>query len=729
MEIVQVSDLHFGNHNVALQDNLVERLKTIRPDLVIATGDLVDTPNQTNFQAAHDYLIRLAGTCKPLVPRTSIPGVGQTRPQIIAIPGNHDYKAAGFLDLNFLKANLYDKWFSNVPRDYYFEEEGVWVYGFDSALEGLIAGGKVPVKELAKFHQTYDALEAKHGERFRKAFKIAVIHHHPLPVNWDDDWKQITLLMENSGAFLAAALNRKMNLVLHGHEHLQGRSRLRSTLGGKSDWELVVVSLGATLRKVSNPIRNWFNLISIGSSGEARLTSYPANQMLFLTDADELDRYPIRSIEQANRLVFDEWKTKSGFVYQEVISITRLDVDGDAERFVECIGLETLDPKSIRVSGHDLQLPQTTGEIVGRRATALREGNLAGITITPKEGNGARIDFGGRKLQVGERVGYKYFWRVLNAFAMDERQYKLKYESDSRLEFTHLLVCEPIETLRIVVKFPENFCPASPPEARVTRPIAGKRSQEWPRDSGIEYDLRRTGAVHYIESVHTAILTVARPESDYYYGIQWQVPPRSQIATKDKYRALITEICEFLVKASVELTNRSFWLQLLEGIGRIAQAELLERKPYELEVGLMAFDEVRRVMVTACAVLMPAAPEAEAQWLDYAGVTFPFGAGLAGRAFKSNECRLYVKGDGDSETPHYYQRVEGLREHSILLSIPIRSPADDSFVFATLNLGCYQSDCPLRNVAAFSGKADAAKLRDFQGAIENFLVKEIPKLA
>ena len=42
MEILHVSDLPFGAHNSALADNLMQRVKSLQPDLIVCTGDLAD---------------------------------------------------------------------------------------------------------------------------------------------------------------------------------------------------------------------------------------------------------------------------------------------------------------------------------------------------------------------------------------------------------------------------------------------------------------------------------------------------------------------------------------------------------------------------------------------------------------------------------------------------------------------------------------------------------------
>ena len=45
-------------------------------------------------------------------------------------------------------------------------------------------------KDLDRFHARYEELSDRHPHFREDAFKILAVHHHPLPVNWDSDWKQ-----------------------------------------------------------------------------------------------------------------------------------------------------------------------------------------------------------------------------------------------------------------------------------------------------------------------------------------------------------------------------------------------------------------------------------------------------------------------------------------------------------------------------------------------------------
>ena len=71
MKIAQISDLHFGCTIPEVVSALHASLRTLAPDLVIASGDLTQDGTPAEFAAARDFFTTLA-------------------PPVIAVPGNHD---------------------------------------------------------------------------------------------------------------------------------------------------------------------------------------------------------------------------------------------------------------------------------------------------------------------------------------------------------------------------------------------------------------------------------------------------------------------------------------------------------------------------------------------------------------------------------------------------------------------------------------------------------------
>src|SRR5512132_3357439 len=69
--LLHLSDLHFGRIDPATLEPLRAAAQTIRPDLVLVSGDLTQRARNRQFREARDFLATLPG------------------PQIV-VPGNHD---------------------------------------------------------------------------------------------------------------------------------------------------------------------------------------------------------------------------------------------------------------------------------------------------------------------------------------------------------------------------------------------------------------------------------------------------------------------------------------------------------------------------------------------------------------------------------------------------------------------------------------------------------------
>src|SRR5690349_4467525 len=69
--LVHLSDLHFGRIDAAILDPLAALIASIRPDVVVVSGDLTQRARKAQFQQARSWLDRLP------------------KPQVV-VPGNHD---------------------------------------------------------------------------------------------------------------------------------------------------------------------------------------------------------------------------------------------------------------------------------------------------------------------------------------------------------------------------------------------------------------------------------------------------------------------------------------------------------------------------------------------------------------------------------------------------------------------------------------------------------------
>ncbi|MDX2171125.1 MAG: metallophosphoesterase [Deltaproteobacteria bacterium] len=249
--IAHISDLHFG---VAHQDetwkSLKRYLKDEHFDLVLATGDIVDSPSQAAYKQAWNELDGL-----------DIP--------FFVCPGNHDRHQVGnsIASVGWLEAararwagpTRVSAWFDAQFRDQipaskapFTERELIqgrnrWrvrILGIDtSARADAAARGFV---DLA----TREALQHAMKDADAVDLGILLAHHHPLPVrsleearqNRTKDLFNLTTLV-NAGSLLETVTSAHIDLLLHGHEHAANWARYGSLQGGGG--QSVVVGAGS----------------------------------------------------------------------------------------------------------------------------------------------------------------------------------------------------------------------------------------------------------------------------------------------------------------------------------------------------------------------------------------------------------------------------------------------------------------------------------------------------
>jgi 3',5'-cyclic AMP phosphodiesterase CpdA len=720
MRIVHISDLHFGKHNAALKDDLLGRMKKLRPTVIVCTGDLIDTPDEYLVRQAETYLEELKNTCEPASPED---------PCILFVPGNHDYSEHGFL---WKSRKPIDRIVRAHENDYYFAGENVWIFGFDSASAGPVGGGGVARDEdISRFHARYRELEDKQPE-FRRAFKIIALHHHPLPVNWDTDFTQRWLTLTNAGTFLSAALIRRVDLVLHGHEHLEARAHLRSTLGGDGEHEVMVLSLGATLRSVENPNRNWFGLITV-ERGHVAAAHYPSVGQVFSEDGQTIE---IRSQAERAAAAFNEFRKHSGHAYREVASITTVTPDGDALRTVECEGLEVLVDGNSRARSHEFVLPYTSGYVDCLTA----EGRGWDPSITPiprgtRQNNfKATIDFG-RTFPIGKPVSYQYSWYAVNSFAMNERQFDFLYSHkpirDDDVEFTHFVVADPIEDLTVIVRFPDRNALAGQPQIRVTQmsPDGNQGSRGWIRRPEIELRLNEQRALRYYESLNTAALRISRPATGLSFGIEWHVPELPKRTRPPKAQTAHGQIMEMQKIWEKEAPTEQQRVQLGELFARLVGATRQLIAPEwkaPLEISILNF--VRQPRRCKLRVLAASSIGDTALELKYPKFELDYGDGIAGRAIKANELRVYALDDDDNEEPDYYTRCDET-VHRVILALPLQNPCDrDDDPYAVLSIASDRFDCPLALAGVPEGPAPAPLLEQFHETLNLEVLQSLTKI-
>jgi 3',5'-cyclic AMP phosphodiesterase CpdA len=236
LTIVHISDLHLGHdflwrsakelrafwktEDAKLIAALGDALRDLHPDYVVISGDIVNKSTRRNFTHAASVLKRLFAAA----------GI-DARERVLVVPGNHDapplrkYRNNPFGRMKhfvtFLK-EVFDE--SDIlrrkPRFVHLDtDRGVCFIGLDSTLKDRVqlAEGEIGPRQRAWFESKLARLE-KGLTGFDNYVKIAIVHHHPEPIEHAADSERFMQLLdaaETRGLFQKA----RVNLVLHGHKH------------------------------------------------------------------------------------------------------------------------------------------------------------------------------------------------------------------------------------------------------------------------------------------------------------------------------------------------------------------------------------------------------------------------------------------------------------------------------------------------------------------------------
>ncbi|UGX94270.1 metallophosphoesterase [Bradyrhizobium barranii subsp. barranii] len=370
MRILHISDLHIGHHNPHLLANLKTRAPVLKPNLILVTGDLAHHCDEESLAGARDYLQELAQLCSqspngvdPQLGSRSPSGAKQpetNQPKLLVIPGNHDCSLWGWVPVSATQRE-FRKVFGELPSSHFFPAEQVWIYGFNSATHGwsVRSNGKILGDDLKEFVAVATQLRKEHGTKFDYAYKIVALHHHPVPIGYDDKHARwLTLL--NAAEFLEEMIKLDVDLIVHGHEHVHAQATFGRGLLKDDDKQLTIVSVGSLSHLKPGKDNNRFNLIHIEPHGEVYVDSYEGKGATFTTEYS--DRFTACTRHQAEERKFKQAVADIGYAYERIELYSQLNMDGDAFRIVNCKGLH-LHQSSQPILGRRIALPRTSGYI------------------------------------------------------------------------------------------------------------------------------------------------------------------------------------------------------------------------------------------------------------------------------------------------------------------------------------------------------------------------------
>ncbi|MET4425080.1 metallophosphoesterase [Bradyrhizobium sp. 956_D2_N1_5] len=178
-----------------------------------------------------------------------------------------------------------------------------------------------------------------------KLLKIAVLHHHPMPIALRD--KSVVrrgkeaklepfLILKNGGDLIHELQRQRFDLILHGHKHLQQFARVELRADDAKGHPVLVLAGGSTAKQDESPSDN--TLRSIETEPNGRLTI-----QTFLEGVRHPDRKYREPIDMLKRRAFARSVERTMIAADEWISELEIDEVGHLRSLDKTSQLRVLD--------------------------------------------------------------------------------------------------------------------------------------------------------------------------------------------------------------------------------------------------------------------------------------------------------------------------------------------------------------------------------------------------
>jgi predicted phosphodiesterase len=281
--ILHLSDLHFGReHAPARIPHFIEFLPTVcSPDVIVASGDFCFNAEEKSFIRAKEFLLQTAAL-------VSVP-----ENRVFVVPGNHDIgRARHFLSPKWARQN-FDRHlgqFARLNEWLHFPDSNLSLYLFDSNAFDLVdralslplggasrafAGGKIGRTALAGLRSQYSELLRGSSRHKLDTFKVAVLHHHVLPLPIIGE--ALLAVTLDAGDLLSCLDACDFDLVLHGHQHHPFFAEVKFSplwsdgSGGAKQAGLFVAGAGSLCKNEKNAAHpNQFSILEFDAADSRR---------------------------------------------------------------------------------------------------------------------------------------------------------------------------------------------------------------------------------------------------------------------------------------------------------------------------------------------------------------------------------------------------------------------------------------------------------------------------
>ena len=538
--IAHISDLHFGAPGqTKTWDALSEQLQQItRPDMVLVTGDIADSPRSDLFGEAKEALDTL---CRGIDGKSGV--------EYFVCPGNHDRFPKGNAPFMSRKTGMIRRWMRQSAAEFNLCFQGrvpdlngpiqrslgpannhwtIRLVGLDSSLNadasarGFIT--RVDINAVRQAMAKADDVD----------LGIMLVHHHLMPVRSlearrEGHWFDLTNLtpLVNAGSLVEALAAAHVDVALHGHEHAEnwGRYATFETGGGETNVIGAGSATGTVTLKNCDLETASYNVLELREDRRVRLLVYrfDSTRGAWTTGGREFDIYDSQAMRRTrfmrragDNLVrvpnsdvsrYIEFTRERDGIIREVR--TNIDFSRDPVLTIapaNSTGFPT--DLNITLTNEDGAVWQPEDELVFQ--TGDRPGSFYFQCTIPEA-----------VAKVPQRVEFSFRWfggAMLTAEEPEATQPgRLDRLRGQGWEFAEIRVDTYYSLLRLVLKIPAEFAPpASDVAPYLLAPDSPDHGEALPQHD-VASGLRVLGEGLYV-------LVIPYPRIGYEYGIKWKLP-------------------------------------------------------------------------------------------------------------------------------------------------------------------------------------------------------------
>jgi 3',5'-cyclic AMP phosphodiesterase CpdA len=234
INLVHLSDLHFGAHDDRLVEALQGRIDELKPDLVVISGDFTQRARTEQFQEACRFLEALR----------------ERGHEVLGVPGNHDVPLYDVLRRFLSPLTRYRRYVDETLCPF-IELPGVAVLGINTARSLTFKDGRISEGQIEFIRETFARVDPD-------AVRVLVTHHPLFAIPVGDEIERAVGRHELA---LDAIEETGVDLLLAGHAH-HAATHHASDLVTRSGGALVIQAGTATSTRVREQGQS-FNTIDI----------------------------------------------------------------------------------------------------------------------------------------------------------------------------------------------------------------------------------------------------------------------------------------------------------------------------------------------------------------------------------------------------------------------------------------------------------------------------------